>query len=155
GIEQQLSPAKSRVLVFKLGADQQLPPLAKTIEWPELPPLPDLSEEQLQQGLELYHQNCSGCHGFNVVSNGVIPDLRRMHPVFHQQFNAIVLEGALQGVGMVGFKDVLNADEAELIRSYILSRAHEDAAARAQPAWWQAIKQWFFNLLAKLIGWLV
>lgn len=156
GIEQQLAPAKSRVLVFRLGGREQLPPLAKKVkDFPELPPLAQVTEAQLQKGLELYHDYCAGCHGFNVVSNGAIPDLRKMHPVFHQQFKSIVLQGNLKGVGMVGFSDVLNEQDAELIQAYILSRAHEDKAAEAEAGWWRSIKLWFYGVLASLIGWLV
>jgi quinohemoprotein ethanol dehydrogenase len=155
GAEVGPAPSKSRVLVFKLGARKNLPPLAAELDYPELPPMPDVSDEVLKQGMEQYHRYCSGCHGFNVVSNGGIPDLKYVHKIFHEQFNAIVMEGNFKGLGMVGFKDVLTQQDADAIHAYILSRAYEDKAVREEAPWWHNLKKWFYDKLAALIGWLI
>jgi alcohol dehydrogenase (cytochrome c)/quinohemoprotein ethanol dehydrogenase len=57
----------------------------------------------------------------------LIPDLRRS-PVLadSQAWATIVLDGPLEDRGMVGFEDVLTADEAESIRLYVIKRANED-----------------------------
>jgi alcohol dehydrogenase (cytochrome c)/quinohemoprotein ethanol dehydrogenase len=41
---------------------------------------------------------------------------------------SIVIDGALQHNGMVSFKEVVSATDAEAIRQYLLKRANEDKA---------------------------
>jgi len=155
GITVGPNPNKSRVLVFKLGGTKRLPPLAAELDYPELPPMPNVSEETIQLGLDKYHRYCAGCHGFSVVSNGTVPDLKYIHKVFHEQFKPIVLDGNFAGLGMAGFKDVLTDAEADAIHAYILHRAHEDKAEREQAPWWRNIKKWFYEHIASLIAWLI
>jgi quinohemoprotein ethanol dehydrogenase len=155
GIEVGPSPNRSRVLTFKLGAERVLPPLAAELDYPELPAMPNVSEEVLALGMNKYHKYCAGCHGYNVVSNGAIPDLKYIHKVFHDQFKPIVLEGNFKGLGMVGFKDVLTEAEADAIQAYIISRAYEDKAERDESPWWRNLKKWFYDRVAELIGWLI
>lgn len=149
------SPTKSRVLVFKLDAVKRLPPLAAQLDYPELPPMPKVSKKTLALGLDKYHQYCAGCHGFNVVSNGAIPDLKYIHKVFHEQFKPIVLDGNFKGLGMVGFKDVLSEADADAIHAYIIKRAYEDKAEREQAQWWRDAKKWIYDRVAIIIAWLI
>ncbi|NRA42043.1 MAG: PQQ-dependent dehydrogenase, methanol/ethanol family, partial [Pseudomonadales bacterium] len=78
-------PFHSRILVFKLGASQHLPPVVNQVQYPELPDMPVVSDETLASGLDLYHRYCAGCHGFNVTSNGGIPDLKHLPAVFYEK----------------------------------------------------------------------
>jgi mono/diheme cytochrome c family protein len=43
----------------------------------------------------------------------------------HQQFEAIVLGGALAPLGMPAFDDLLTSDEVRAIQAYVLARAAE------------------------------
>jgi quinohemoprotein ethanol dehydrogenase len=42
----------------------------------------------------------------------------------------IVLNGAMKDAGMAPFKSVLDHEDAEAIRAYVIHRAHEDQAMK-------------------------
>ena len=124
-------PARGRILAFKLGGTAELPPIElPPAVLPEPPPL-TASSEQVALGKARYHQYCGVCHGPGVRSGGLLPDLRYMAPAKHLAFQEIVLEGALQERGMVGFADVLDAAEAEAIHQYIIGEAQRRKASAA------------------------
>lgn len=151
GLEREYAPPPSRVLTFKLGGSAQLPDnAAKQLHEP--PPRLTEDEAVLKQGRELYYAYCSACHGTEVISNGAIPDLRHLPRAFHDNFNAIVLDGVMSKLGMVGFGEVLNKDQAYAIHAYILDEANINKELREQPQWWRDIKAWFFSGLAWLVG---
>ncbi|MFV0276815.1 MAG: PQQ-dependent dehydrogenase, methanol/ethanol family, partial [Parahaliea sp.] len=116
---------RSRLLVYKLGGQHQLPDsrLAPQV-LPDPPPL-TADAETLDKGKRLYMNHCHFCHGDRVISASEISDLRYMHPGKHQIFNEIVLDGLFKNAGMVGFRDVLSASDASAIQAYIIKRAHE------------------------------
>ncbi len=62
----------------------------------------------------------------NVVAGGVLPDLR-YSPILasEESWRAVVIDGILADKAMVSFADNLTAAEAEALRSYVVSRAHE------------------------------
>lgn len=152
GLEREVAPPPSRVLTFKLGGSAPaLPanPLKKIHE----PPARISSEQNiLEEGRSLYYAYCSACHGTEVISNGAIPDLRHLPTAFHDNFNAIVLDGVMKKAGMVGFSDVLTEEQAFAIHAYILEQANIDRERRAQSSWWVAIKTWFFKIVAAVLG---
>jgi quinohemoprotein ethanol dehydrogenase len=118
--------AIARLVVFKLGADTELPvPPERDLTIPEQPPM-TASADDLDRGDVLYHDICTFCHGQAVRSGGGIPDLRRMSQESHDTFLAIVLGGSKQANGMAGFADLLTAEDAERIRQYIIHRANLD-----------------------------
>ncbi|MGJ8686642.1 MAG: PQQ-dependent dehydrogenase, methanol/ethanol family [Spongiibacteraceae bacterium] len=154
GLEKDYAPPPSRVLTFKLGADKQLPALAeRQINEPPARLTDDL--EILEEGRQLYYMYCVACHGNEVVSNGAIPDLRHLPQPFHDNFNAIVLDGMMSKLGMVGFADVLNKDDSYAVHAYILERANVDRELRAQSNWWRSFKTWVYGGVASLIEWLM
>ena len=113
----------SRLLVFKLGGKEQLPPLK--VQHKELnPPAMTASPETVQQGKALYHKYCGACHGNSVISGGILPDLR--YTQMHTVWNQIVLEGLLSDRGMVSFRQVLDKQDAAAIQAYVIERAHRD-----------------------------
>ncbi|CAA0087093.1 Quinohemoprotein alcohol dehydrogenase ADH-IIG [Zhongshania aliphaticivorans] len=152
GLEREVAPPPSRVLTFKLGGSAlALPanPLKKIHE----PPVRISSDQNiLEEGRSLYYAYCSACHGTEVISNGAIPDLRHLPTAFHDNFNAIVLDGVMKKAGMVGFSDVLTEEQAFAIHAYILEQANIDRERRAQSSWWVAIKTWFFKIVAAVLG---
>lgn len=127
------NPNRSRLLVFKLGGKEKLPaaePIQVTID---PPPLTARSED-VAKGKALYGQFCMVCHGDGAVSGHVTPDLRAMDEATHENWQAIVLGGMHWQKGMVGFSDVLNTEDAELIHQYVIDRAHHALKHQAIPA---------------------
>lgn len=115
----------SRVLTFKLGGNVQLPPVPPPAPIPAPPPS-TASQDVIDKGRELYAQTCAQCHGQQAVGGGVIADLRHMQPGKHEIFKDIVLKGALIGLGMGNFSDVLSEADADAIHAYLIARANED-----------------------------
>ncbi len=112
-----------RVFTFKLGADLALPEVLKKVR-PETPvPDPYLEAAELADGENLYLQYCSWCHGPYAVSGGLIADLRYASPAVHENWNQIVLDGLYAQMGMGAFRDVLNDEQADLIRGYVVEMA--------------------------------
>ncbi len=117
-----------KLLAFKLGADLALEePRILDRSIPEQPPL-TASADDLLRGEQMYNLVCSGCHGGNARSGGVLPDLRLMTSAKHEIFKEIVLDGVLSAGGMAGFADVITVEDAERIRQYVISRALIDKA---------------------------
>jgi quinohemoprotein ethanol dehydrogenase len=115
--------ASARLLVFKLGANKQLPALAAAPPIPDPPPL-RASEETVQKGATLFARTCAQCHGQLAV--GGVKDLRQMTRETHAQFNDIVLKGTRVTKGMASFANLLSADDVEAVHAYLISRAQED-----------------------------
>lgn len=144
---------RSRILAFKLGANDSLPPLPKK-ELFDPPPRMDVSAETLKHGRQLYATYCFGCHGSDLVGNNAVPDLRWMAPAFHDSFKPIVLGGALKGLGMVSFSDVLTEQDADAIHAYILDEANTAKEKRDNPppAWWHNLKVKVYSTIAELMA---
>jgi quinohemoprotein ethanol dehydrogenase len=117
--------ATSRVLAFKLGGNVSLPAPPPAPPLPQPPPF-TASNKAADRGSKLYGAYCGNCHGFNAVSGGTIPDLRRMTPATHARFKDIVLGGMLSSYGMDSFANVLSEDDAEAIHAYLIRRANQD-----------------------------
>ncbi|MEP1470921.1 MAG: PQQ-dependent dehydrogenase, methanol/ethanol family [Halieaceae bacterium] len=117
-----------RILAFKLdGAAVPLPP-----EVPPrgpLPAQPDVTADAatLEEGRVLYVRFCGSCHGV-YGSEPMLPDLRRMTPATHANFNRIVREGLYENAGMASFADELSESQVESIRAYIVSLANSARA---------------------------
>jgi len=116
---------RSRVLAFKLGGTAALPPVESQMAATPAPPPAFGDETQLEQGKDRYHRFCFRCHGDGAYGGGVIQDLR-FSPMLQDDnaWRAVVLGGAMLQRGMPEFHDVLNVDEAEAIRAYVVGRAN-------------------------------
>jgi quinohemoprotein ethanol dehydrogenase len=113
--------APMRILAFKLGGTATLP----TPEGAGEVTLPEITanEDTLTEGAQLYDSICRTCHGFNVVSGGMIPDLRFMSAETHVQFEEIVLGGTRAQQGMGSFADQLNKEQTNAVYAYIVTEA--------------------------------
>ncbi|MEI9887713.1 MAG: hypothetical protein WDN08_14665 [Rhizomicrobium sp.] len=69
-----------------------------------------------------------------MFSSGEVPDLRMPSPEVWSQYDAIVLDGALQDAGMASFKDLLSADDVKAIRAYALQQAQALYLSKHPPA---------------------
>ncbi len=116
----------SRVLVFKLGAKNQLPPVIDLELAPIDPPPFTGTEKQVIAGARIYGRYCFACHGAYAVAGALYPDLRRSAMLEDPSaIEAIVLDGALKHDGMASFKAAIGKKDAEAIRQYLIKRAND------------------------------
>jgi quinohemoprotein ethanol dehydrogenase len=115
--------ASARLLVFRLGAHKQLPPLAPAAPISDPPPL-RATEETVQRGASVFATTCAQCHGQLAV--GGVKDLRHMTPGTHAAFNDIVLKGLRVQKGMASFASLLSAADVDAVHAYVIARAQED-----------------------------
>lgn len=116
----------NRLLVFRLGGTATLPPKPReerTLD-PQLQTA--LNAATVREGSGLYGRYCGRCHGAFAIAGANAPDLRYSNTLT-AGFQEVVHDGALQDLGMVSFASVMSVDQIEAIRSYLLSRAREDA----------------------------
>jgi alcohol dehydrogenase (cytochrome c)/quinohemoprotein ethanol dehydrogenase len=117
----------SRLLVFKLGGTAKLPPTPKWTEAPLDPPAFRGTPKQVSEGSYLFGRFCGTCHGDAAVSGTIVPDLRRSAALENPQtWKQVVIDGILKDNGMVSWGKVMNAQQADSIRHYVISRANED-----------------------------
>ncbi|MDY7097216.1 MAG: PQQ-dependent dehydrogenase, methanol/ethanol family [Pseudomonadota bacterium] len=117
----------SRLLVFKLGAEGELPAQTELASLPLDPPPSRASAQTIALGGEKYARYCAVCHAPAAVGSTVLPDLRRAGSLGNKQaWMAVVHDGILKDNGMVSFSDSLSKEEIEAIRAYVIQRANED-----------------------------
>ncbi|MDG2090297.1 MAG: PQQ-dependent dehydrogenase, methanol/ethanol family [Gammaproteobacteria bacterium] len=113
----------SRILTFKIGGEATLPDFE--LSSPDLPDLTnvEIDRELAEQGFAVYDRYCGACHGAGAVGSGVIQDLRySAFPSDSAAFATVVLDGIFADQGMVGFGSELDAEDAEAVRHYIMTR---------------------------------
>ena len=120
---------RSRVLTFKLGGAAVLPePIASRHLSPPEPPEQMATEQLVERGHELYAERCMVCHGVGAISGNVLPDLRYSGKGVFDRWDQVVIDGALENIGMPGFQGVLSVEDSQAIKAYVIDRAQ--AAAR-------------------------
>jgi quinohemoprotein ethanol dehydrogenase len=129
-------PNIGRMLAFKLGGKASLPPVQEAVQPALALPPSKASHSTIEKGKDLYQRYCSACHGDVAFSGGVLPDLRYSSALNSEQWFQIVLGGMLKPNGMVSFSKELSHQDAEVIRAYVIFRAHESLQqeGRAKPA---------------------
>ncbi|BBC73801.1 quinohemoprotein alcohol dehydrogenase [Altererythrobacter sp. B11] len=130
GAGTEMPRAPARLLVFKLGGTQSLPPLPERASSPPAPPPLRAPEATVTRGAQLFAQTCSVCHGQNAI--GGVADLRHMTPATHDRFEEIVLGGAYVDKGMAAFDDILDKEQVDAIHAYLIARANEDWGRNTQ-----------------------
>lgn len=117
---------KGRLLVFKLGGGEV--PLPAKLAEPLGPTdmdntgLAQLSAEQMERGKQLY-LNCAGCHGTG-GSTPMLPNLSRVRAMGKEGLRAVLLDGALEGMGMPVFTDKMTQDDVDALYEYISRGYH-------------------------------
>jgi len=115
---------QGRIFAFKLGGNKIVQPLPTEIPANLPAPPPDVIDPKLAaKGFVVFHQNCAVCHGVLMMSSGEVPDLRMVSPEIWNQYDRIVLDGALADAGMASFKDILGEDDVKALRAYALQQA--------------------------------
>ncbi|MGH8136453.1 MAG: c-type cytochrome, partial [Steroidobacteraceae bacterium] len=123
----------SRLLVFKLGGTARLPPEPPFSRPPLNPPAVTGSAELIADGGRQYGRFCAVCHGDAAYGSTLVPDLRRSGELADGAAWAIIVHGgALKDRGMVSFANVLDPQQIESIRLYVIKRANEDKALGAE-----------------------
>jgi quinohemoprotein ethanol dehydrogenase len=115
-----------RVMVFKLGANGELPQiLEKEVVERTIPAMLDVSEDVVKQGALLWANSCTTCHGDQAFSSGLIPNLR-FSPITTnaEAWKSVVLDGALASQGMPNFGKTLNEEQIEALRAYVIAEAN-------------------------------
>ncbi|SMQ69386.1 alcohol dehydrogenase (cytochrome c)/quinohemoprotein ethanol dehydrogenase [Altererythrobacter xiamenensis] len=132
GLGGGITPNVSRLLVFKLGAKGELPPLKPTPALVLDPPAPAGTPEQIALGAKFYANSCSVCHGVSAVAGALNPDLRHSSTLGKRDlWQQVVHDGLLAENGMVAWNEEFSREEIEAIRLYVLNRANEDKALEA------------------------
>jgi PQQ-dependent dehydrogenase (methanol/ethanol family) len=136
------SNGPARLLVFKLGGTDKLPPKPAYAPPPLDPPAQTATPAVIVEGQGLYGRYCQRCHGANAAGGGLgetgPADLRRT-PFIQDQgaFDMVVRDGQLQHKGMAPFGEEVTADRAKAIRAYIINEAiaaKKDEAAAVKTA---------------------
>lgn len=119
----------SRLLVFRLGGEAELPP-EEEFPAPTLNPPDNFgSDEMLARGEEIYEDYCGACHGIDGQARATFPDLRYSAALGSPElWNAIVLEGVRSQNGMASFAAALSEEDAEAVRAYMTRRANQRLA---------------------------
>jgi PQQ-dependent dehydrogenase (methanol/ethanol family) len=119
---------RSRVLTFKLGGDVTLPePTVTTRKGPPQPPEQMATEQQVERGHAVYAERCMVCHGLGAISGNVLPDLRYASESVFDVWDQIVIDGALENIGMPGYKGVITVEDSQAIKAYVIDRAQAAA----------------------------
>jgi len=119
----------SRVLTFKLGGTEKLPPVQ--VAAAEFPVPPELTgtAEQIAHGRQLYLTRCFQCHGDAAMAGGVLPDLRKISADSHAAWDDFVLGNQMHEMGMPNYSKLLTPEDSEAIHHYVIKRAHDTRAA--------------------------
>jgi len=94
-------------------------------------------KEAIRIGTSAYNQNCARCHGLEVISGGIAPDLRKL-PIDKETdiyFRDSVLRGKVRNgaVYMPPFEGILSPEAIWALRSYIETRHEEEAPGPVNP----------------------
>jgi alcohol dehydrogenase (cytochrome c)/quinohemoprotein ethanol dehydrogenase len=132
------APNYARLLVYKLGGNAQLPEKVAFTPPTLNPPANFGDAAQHEEGEKQYTAHCAGCHGNNAPGgrqvSSLFPDLRYAGALWSADaFKAIVIDGALQENGMVSFAKVITPQDAEAIRSYMVTVSNDAKNAPPPP----------------------
>lgn len=125
GVPPRKNTPTGRVVVFKLNGTADYPRIDTTPDPVPAPPAAFGAPSTIAAGAEKYGAYCSGCHGFGAISGFVTPDLRRSPYIQSgEAFRSVIQDGILLGKGMPRFGEGISADDAEHIRSFLVSEAN-------------------------------
>ncbi len=130
GLGTGVTENRSRILVFSLEGEAELPEEVALADRVLDPPIQKASEDEIKLGGALYNRFCGVCHG-----GGVIPDLRYSYAIENEAtWMAIVKDGLLTPNGMVGFSAAMSDEEIKTVRAYVIDMAHKEKARQDKAA---------------------
>ena len=114
------------IYTYKLGGTATPPAKIDPSERSFTSIKPEGSPEQIGHGFDLYLKYCIACHGDGFgLGGGILPDLVSSSDGVFNNYNNIVLEGALLQNGMPKFEGRLSEDEVNDIKQCMLYMADE------------------------------
>ena len=117
------STPNGRIMVFALDGKASLPEFAKVARQP-VHVAEVVSRDEEARAFGLFGRYCAACHGIETLSAGVLPDLRFSPAAANAAlWKSVVVDGAYEQKGMVGFGSRISAEDAELIRRYVGEQA--------------------------------
>jgi mono/diheme cytochrome c family protein len=120
--------APGKLLSFALDGKATLPPYERVVKPVPMPTFQlAASAADISKGRVLFATFCARCHGAEVASSGLTPDLRYSATGIHEKFEEIVRGGALRELGMPSFSEDLTSAQVRLIHAYVLDRARQSA----------------------------
>jgi PQQ-dependent dehydrogenase (methanol/ethanol family) len=150
GVERIPATPKRRILTFALDGEEILPAYVLP-PGREKPPSPVADADAIERGGLAYTRFCARCHGAGVVSDGSVPDLRKVDNSWYDRFDEVVLGGLMLGAGMPRFDSVLTPEQSAEIKAYILKHAEDQWRLEQDADWWLAIKTWAADLIAAVL----
>ena len=117
---------RSRILAFTTGGEASLP--TPTVSAPApVPEPPDITADDatLALGKDRYYKRCVNCHGMDVASGGVVPDLRYASHDTFATWDAIVLGGSLRDKGMPAFGGIFSKEDSDAVRAFVIDEARK------------------------------
>ena len=144
-----------RLLVYKLGASEELPSSSPTYHLPE-PPMRIVDSDSIDRGAALYETHCQRCHGIGLGPQNIVKDLRYMNEATHTLFDDIVLRGLLKNIGMISFNEILEQKDTQDIHNYLIERSNDLWEQRNEKVGWINSSQLFiYELIASAVSWLL
>jgi mono/diheme cytochrome c family protein len=123
----------SRILAFRLGGEASLPTPAASAPAPlPEPPAGSADEATLALGKDKYYERCVRCHGMDVASGGVLPDLRYASHDTFAAWDAIVLAGSLRDKGMPAFGGIFSREDSDAVMAFVIHEARRAYAQQSQ-----------------------
>ena len=118
-------PNISRLLVYAIGGKATLPPAPPRPERKISAPPATAPAKTVAAGAAAYGTYCGNCHGAGAVNLGILPDLRYSGALNSDEaWRNIVIGGAREENGMASFASVLDKDQAESIRAFVIAQAN-------------------------------
>jgi quinohemoprotein ethanol dehydrogenase len=123
----------SRILAFKTGGEVTLPTPAISAAPPvPEPPSSTADELVLAHGKDKYYERCVSCHGMDVASGGVLPDLRHASHDTFATWDAIVLGGSLRHKGMPAFGAIFSKEDGDAVKAFVIEEARKAYAMQSR-----------------------
>ncbi len=116
----------SRVLAFTLDGQASLPtPPASAPAPVPAPPASDADAATIKLGKDKYYERCVVCHGTDVASGGVVPDLRHASHDTFAAWDGIVLGGAYRDRGMPAFGTIFSKEDGDAVKAFVIHEARK------------------------------
>jgi quinohemoprotein ethanol dehydrogenase len=116
-----------RILAFKLNGEKTpLPPAVQNIKVP-MPPKLNLDQSLISKGKSIFNNYCINCHqaGYDDNWYSQYPNLASMRESIYMNLKEIVLKGAYSQFGMSSFADVLDENDVEALKHFLISEQIE------------------------------